>query len=727
MGEALRGAAALARAGRWLSTTTFLAAASDSAPVWSIWRPRQSRGTRAARADEVAEIFRRAVGGPENAERERARQFYLELRTLALLDDLRYNFRPRPFLRVRRHALPPVVFIPRATRANGGIVLLRVISDVRSRRSELDPLLVIAGLTRAGEAELHARTVVPPEDTAPGTDSDPTALYLAWLRNQLPVGQSPSVSASLPWVLPIRLPVTLITTTGGQAHDTSPLGPPKWVRNAPRLVAALLVTGMLTGAGVYVNKQPKNCDPNPLHEFDRDTVRLETGECYGISDGSVVFEPQHGVRLNGATQGRPGSGKGAGDDIDLAALMERIRKENDAAREAERRVVVFYAGEITAPAGNPSTALNGLRELAGVHARQKAINNRDRAGTGNQPKIIVEVANGGHGMDRQAETVDRIVGYQREHSHEVLGVVGFSRDRESTHDAVRRLLDVGLNVVAPQNSDDFLAKTANYFNLAATNREEGRAFQEAITAKAVAAGGTAVILTPPPGKGDIYSEQQARAARSALDGAGLKVFEKSQDEVEEACELPLTALYFTGRAEELPGLADVLSRSECASKKLALLTGDDTTKSLAAKGREALPSNVTLYYASLAAPKRTLPSSQLPADIARVLSPKEHPRNGDPLFEDGTMALAYDAMTILYEAAQEAEFQPEFVNGKLLTTEARGASGRIDLTPAHRGKHCGHTLALFKVVKKDESDAPKTTEVYYRGLNGTLAVCPADD
>jgi hypothetical protein len=703
-----------------MSTTTFLAAASNSAPVWSIWRPRQSRATRATRANEVAQIFQLAAGGPEGPERERARQFYLELRTLALLDDLRYNFRPRPVLRVRRHVLPPMVFVPRATRENGGIALLRVISDVRSRRSELDPLLVIAGLTRSDEAELHVRTVVASAFTDPGAEPDPTALYFAWVRDHLRVGQSPSVAASLPWVLPIRLPASLLDATGTLAHDASALGPPNWLRSAPRLLAGLVVIGMLTGAGVYVGKQPKNCDPDPLHAFDRDT-EVDAGECYGISDGSVVFTPDRGVRLNGESHSDRGTGKGAGE-LDLTYLMKRIKAENEAAR-SKRHVVLFYVGELTA-ADTPGTALNGLRELAGVHAKQKALNARDGAGGVGQPKVVVEVANGGYLMKRQAKTVTRIIRYAREHPHEVLGVVGFSRDNESTHKSVERLGNEGLNVLAPQNSDNHLAKShPNYFGLAATNHEQARAFQEAIAEKRVEADGTAVILTPPDNE-DIYSRQQTRDAEEALTDAGLKVHKKSYKEVEAAlCDWDPGVLYFTGRAEKLTELADALTASRCAPDKLALLTGDDLTKALATKGGEALPDYVTLYYASLAAPKYTLRYSQLPADIAKVLGVAKRPSPDDPLFEDGTMALAYDAATVLYEAALDARLEPAFINGRLLATTRNGAGGEIDLRPEHRGRQCGHTVAVFKVHK----NARTAEEVFYRGLGGDEpAACPDD-
>ncbi|WP_460070794.1 hypothetical protein [Streptomyces sp. YKOK-I1] len=717
-------------AGRWLSTTTFVAVESDFAPVWSFWRPRLSRATRAARAQEVARTFRLACDGPGGPERERARQFYLELRTLALLDDLRHNFRPRPVLRVRRHATPPVVFVPRACPANGGITLLRVISDVRSRRSELDPLLVIAGLTRADEAELHVRRVVPPAFTDAEADPDPSALYWAWVRDHLRVGQSPSVAASLPWVLSIRLPASLLGSTGTQAHDASPIGPPRWVRGAPRLLAALVVTGMLTGAGVLAGAQPENCDDRRLHAFDRAT-EVVGGECVGLSDGTVVFGPDGGVRLDGRTSDRPGDGKGAAG-TGLPQLMRRVAAENEDARSGPH-VVVFYVGELTTGGRKQAaTALNGLRELAGVHAKQKAVNARDGAGEAGRPKVVVEVANGGRLMERQDKAVTRVIDYAHAHPDEVLGVVGFSRDDEDTEGSVRRLRDAGLNVLAPQNSDDGLAAGyANYFGLAATNREEARAFQDAVDTGRVAVEPGEVLILTPDGTGDKYSTQQADDAEQALDATGKltarrMTYDTLAEVGEELCRPGLTALYFTGRAEKLTELADAVSSSRCAPEKLTIMTGDDSTKTLATAGQERLIGDVTLYYASLAAPEHTLSDSPLPTHIADVLD-VETPDDDDPLFEDGTMALAYDAMTVLYDAAQKAFWRPEFVNGELLKTKGKGAGGPIDLSPGRRPRPCGHTVALFKVYKEAGSagSGQKTEEAYYAGPDAAADGCPA--
>ncbi|MEU6357500.1 hypothetical protein ABZ896_50765 [Streptomyces sp. NPDC047072] len=727
------------RAGRWLATTTFLATATTCPPVWSAWRPRLSRATRAARADEVAQIFHRAIAGPEGDERDRARQFYLQLRALALLDDLRSNFRTRPVGRARRHVTPPVVFIPRATRRNGGIVLLRVISDVRSRRSELDPLLVVAGLAQADEGELDAPAVVAPAFTGAEIVPDPTALYRAWVRDHLRIGQSPSVASNLPWVLPIRLPAELLTTTGTEPHDTSPLGPTRRLPGSPRLVAALAVLATLGATGWYVADRADTCRPLPLlHAFDRETVRLNDTECYGISDGGAVFGTG-GVQLNGAVPGEPGTGTGVGAGWDLERLMERIGEENAQARSAGRHVVMIYAGEVTAePGGDPATALNGLRELAGVYAKQKAVNKQNAHGTAERPKIVLLVANGAHGMIRQGETVDTIVDYVRAHREEVVGVVGLSRDRKDTGEAIEKLRAVGLPVLDPMNSDDDLEEQPNYFGLAATNSEEARAFRHVIGMGRVAgvrAGANALVLTP-PGGGDPYSLQQAAAAVGELGprGARLKVREESYGSLTVAdlkgplCDRRPALVYFTGRAEQLGDLGRAMKHVSCSRPlKVALLTGDDMTKTLAVKGLDELPGWATLHYAALAAPLNTLGDSELPVDIADALGRKQTPAASDPLFEDGTTALSYDAATLLYEATRIALSQPGMVARTLLMQELRGATGDFDLSPGRKGEPCGHAVALFRVpVRAGQSDR-QPQQIFYGRLDAKGKICTVGD
>ncbi|CAM5621977.1 hypothetical protein SBADM41S_04789 [Streptomyces badius] len=100
----------LRRASRWFATTSSLAASSTGYPSdgWSWFSPSGSWRVIRARAAAVAERVADAGAGDEHA-----RQFHLELRVQALLEDLRHNYRPHSLdWRRSKRTVPPVVFLP---------------------------------------------------------------------------------------------------------------------------------------------------------------------------------------------------------------------------------------------------------------------------------------------------------------------------------------------------------------------------------------------------------------------------------------------------------------------------------------------------------------------------------------------------------------------------------------------------------------------------------------
>ncbi len=128
-------------------------------------RPVRSWRAIAARAYDVAEAMRE--GGV----------FPLQLYVLALFEDLRDNHRRASWdLRGLKRTRPPVLILRQVSRENGGIELIKAVSDVRSRRSELDPLLIVAGVA-AVDAPLLDRgtdTGAPPPGPTPVPRCSPT-------------------------------------------------------------------------------------------------------------------------------------------------------------------------------------------------------------------------------------------------------------------------------------------------------------------------------------------------------------------------------------------------------------------------------------------------------------------------------------------------------------------------------------------------------------------------
>ncbi len=235
----------LTQASRWFTTTTFLIPATLSGGVPAgRGRAEDSRRVRALRVIEQIAIAEGGGSGPgerEFAKQEQAWQFCLQLRVLAMLEDLRACYRPWSLdLRRRKRTCPPLVVMPRADYENGGLELVHAISNVRSRRSELDPLLLLAGVPNRCDI-MHR-----PAGSAGHDQTDLS--YESW-ATAMRVDQSPSLRSAWPWVLRY-----LINETALEVHDSEPNpqrpARPKWTL-AWSGWSLLLVTALAAG-GLWI-------------------------------------------------------------------------------------------------------------------------------------------------------------------------------------------------------------------------------------------------------------------------------------------------------------------------------------------------------------------------------------------------------------------------------------------------------------------------------------------
>ncbi|MEV0399256.1 hypothetical protein [Actinoallomurus sp. NPDC050550] len=214
---------------------------------------------------------------------------WLQTRTFAFLEDLRARHRKlSPTLRGFKRPVPSVVFLKNVTGRNGGVALLLAMSDVRSRRSELHPLLVVASVDHAHRADI---------DDLPGvrrtTDAlSPLARYEQWLES-LARAQGPSAQVALPWLL--RLPISV-----GSPIRAAP--PPLKLRIRPRWTwlwsgrSLLVLLAALAVGGSYLHAQltSTHCSVHGLFFANTDT-QLRTNpagsrECVGIATSGVRFE-----------------------------------------------------------------------------------------------------------------------------------------------------------------------------------------------------------------------------------------------------------------------------------------------------------------------------------------------------------------------------------------------------------------------------------------------------
>lgn len=735
----------LGRASRWFATTTFLAASGRQAAAWSLWRPRMSWDVTRARAREVAgEILKAQLPGTPEDEKDRAQQFHLQLRTLALLEDLRWAHRSwAPDLRGRKRRVPPVVFVPRADARNGALRVLGAISDVRSRRSEQDPLLVLAAVAHADVAAWLEDAGTAPV-TVHAVGSRRRGPYENWVSD-LRVRQAPSRGRALAWTLPVRLTRHQLGAGETTRLAPVPVGRSWWFLWSRWTVLAVLVLAACGGLLRVQQLGDRYCGPRLLGSNPDALWRVDPGgtrECVGVATGGVSFAGDGGgVRLSGTLPGEDTDRTGAA--VGLETLEAAIRRENarvDALPDVHY-VTVVYAGSLTTVAGQQSRALNSLKELTGVHLAQM----RNNAGPGDPLKIKVLVANGGQDMYFQTDMVQRIVDLARR-DRSIVGVVGLGRDTADSDSALTLLQQAGLAVVSTTNSGSYLAKGhVNYFGLAATDQEEAAALRLIVDGLAVPpADRWAAVLTRTAGRDDRYSPEQAQYGSAMLKEAGFQLIgghpleygltSNGDPDFEAALstschsEHPPAVLYLAGRADDVNQLMRRLAADAGCSRPLTVLTGDDLTKAQFRTGATSMAPQATLYYTALSDPSVTARDSDLAAVAAAEL--RLAPAGGNPyeddVFSDGALALAYDATAALQAGAAKAGASQHGGVGSVMAglravemkSRATGTVDFRDTRPLATGPQPGHGLHVIR-VRRGPQGTPVTERICGRAAGDT--------
>ncbi|MEV6205576.1 hypothetical protein [Kitasatospora sp. NPDC051914] len=717
----------LGRASRWFATTTFLAASGRQAAAWSLWRPRMSWDVTQARAREVTgEILKAQLPATPDDEKDRAQQFHLQLRTLALLEDLRWAHRSwAPDLRGRKRRVPPVVFVPRADAGNGALRVLGAISDVRSRRSEQDPLLVLAGVAHADVAAWLEDAGTAPV-TVHAVGARRRGPYESWVSD-LRVRQAPSRGRALAWTLPVRL--TRLQLSAGETTRLAavPVRRSWWFLWSRWTLLAVLVLAACGGVLRAQQLGDRYCEARLLGSNPDAVWRQDPGgtrECIGVATGGVSFAGDGGgIRLSGTLPGTDTDRTGAA--VGLETVEAAIRRENariDALPDV-RYITVVYAGSLTTAAGQQPRALNSLKELTGVHLAQL------RNNAGDPLKIKILVANGGQDMYFQTEMVQRIVDAARR-DRSIVGVVGLGRDTADSDSSLTLLQQAGLAVVSTTNSATYLAKGhVNYFGLAATDQEEAAALRLIVDGLALpAADKYAAVLTRTPTRDDRYSPEQAEYGSAMLKDAGFQLLggrpleygltSNGDPDFEAALRTSChsdhqpSVLYLAGRADDVNQLMRRLAADAGCSRPLTVLTGDDLTKAQFRTGATWMAPQATLYYTALTDPAVTARASDL-AEVAAAelrLVPRGDNPYEDDVFSDGALALAYDATAALQAGAAKAGASQLGGIGSVMAglravemkNRATGTVDFRDTRPLATGPQPGHGLHIIRVRRAAE-------------------------
>ncbi|MFD5035890.1 ABC transporter substrate-binding protein [Streptomyces sp. NPDC058377] len=657
-------------ASRWLATTSSLAASSTAYPSdgWSRFSPSGSWRVIRARAAAVAERVADAGSGDEHA-----RQFHLELRVQALLEDLLDSYRAHALdWRRGKRTVPPVVFLPTATQDNGGILLINAINNVRSRRSEVDPLLLLASLP--ADRIMRHTPPLPPEPPADGrSGSGARARYESWVED-LSVGQAPAAAVALAWVLRLPLPTEQLTHEHAHVQLVTHRVRRTWVRwvMSGRTVTLVLVAALL-GTFLWSEQWKETYCYGPLVGRSTDAVRLDgpggAEECIGVATASEVrFAEGNTLQLNGA-----------GEGVTFERIEQAVREQNAGIKPGEPRVTVVYAGPLTGSDSNKEDTRKGLEELTGVYLHQRFVND-----TANRSvKLRVLTANGGQDMLRQTTAVRKIIEVARR-DPSVVGVVGLGRNTTDSAAATGLLQRAGLPVVDTTNSGSDLARLyPNYFGLAATDEEQADAV--GLIARQLADRldrPQAVVLSRKVGNEDKdrYTTEQRRVGLEMLKESGFALaadtrYSLSEDGGSANLDAPLhticgaervpDALYFAGRVEDVNTLMSGLGQtSGCSDKKITVFTGDDLTKARFDDSTK-LADKVTLYYGALAPmsqgggrafydDSRKALQALLPDGQQLPALPKERPYE-DMMYASGQTVISYQATAALYAAATRGD------------------------------------------------------------------------
>jgi ABC-type branched-subunit amino acid transport system substrate-binding protein len=597
-----------------------------------------------------------------------AARFLLQIKTFALLEDLRdQHRRSAPDLRGFKRPCPPVVFLAGAGRHNGGLAVLSAISDIRARRSEFHPLIVIASVDAATREELGG----PAPGSGPAPGGDAQERYERW-RSSLGTAQGPSESVPLPYLL--RIPVTG-DPAAGRPDEFTVRRRPRWTWLwSRRSLGAALMALVLVLVYVQTNLRSTYCSVGlPVH-WNGDT-RIQTNgdgsrECVGVSTHGVRFERgPDSIGLDGERR-RP-SHRNTGSRLTLADLQRRIEDENEAVLASRKPyVTLVYVGIFTASPGQSDLTVSSIRELAGAHLAQMRNNRSGQPGAvGNPLKVRLLPANTGQNMLFSAETADRILDIAHR-DPTLVGVTGFGRNTDHSRAAIERLIAAGLPLVNTVNSSDRLPALPHYYGLAATNFDEAAATRAAVRAELRGKPISRLMLVhraPGPSR-DAYSREIADDVARALtprtvDRVVYTDTDDIADKVKRNCETaPAPFVYFAGRSEDLPGLMNGLVQGGCTRRHLVLMAGDDVTKTRFGTGPHEvpIPANTVVYHTAFVHLPFLIAGNAdqtngfflLARNLLGIGGPRARP--AEPLLVDGQMALTYDAVVALGQAAQNA-------------------------------------------------------------------------
>ncbi|WP_419995550.1 hypothetical protein [Streptomyces boninensis] len=638
--------------------------------------------------DKAVELLRREAERLQGADAADALRSLEELMFRALLADL-HRARPGKFLpRRRRRRTRRVILLglppgdaPEAAAVHRLLAAYRSSLGVPGSASLL--------LTGAGRAADYAQ---------PDWEGCRNLAEGAKRLQPASVGEAPSAP------LLIRMPdqQSFFATDGIYQTPVQPTWPLNWWPDRTEAVievVALTVAVSLIGPSLWQRIFP----PEP-----------------GCLDGSTVTGQAHPAVVGQGADTAVGSPREQYD-----AVVKAIGKLNRQALRAEsefgkpvRKVVYLGSGIDTDP---DEIVMNGtIPELRGIWLAQRRLNAQAAKESGYRVRLYVDVRDTGRkfrNVVREAKEVaaEAKRGEKLQNSRTVAGVIGFRESRAVTKRAAQVLSDHRIPVIGTTATAVAMQQAGDYYRPMSPDngRETAIAAQFADEGRVISTGGEscdtatrAVVVRDP---GDLYTNELAeKFVRNFGPGRTQTVFYPGRDGAQvsardtalRVCDAlrlePRTVVYWASRVAQFTAFVNAYGpASGCAGRPLTVIGSNELTN--AALGGQFRQSWLRLYHTVHVLPDghpdENGQAKELVAGYIREYTSR------DPWVNDGHVALAYDALTVLsfaldgaYTSTREADSQA--VKSKLDDgVRFEGASGAIEI-PAHHGSRPPRDKAL---------------------------------
>ncbi|GAA1295659.1 hypothetical protein GCM10009634_50500 [Saccharothrix xinjiangensis] len=337
---------------------------------------------------------------------------------------------------------------------------------------------------------------------------------------------------------------------------------PRWSRR--QVVALCSAAVVLAGAVAAVSWAVRE----PVCDDQEGLVRIE-GQCIGVADPNRAFD--------------------FGQDR-LGGVMERIRRQNEEATADPHHVSIAVLLNLTPPAEHAIEPVTQVGHQLEGALRAQALHNAD-----NTPKVALLPANAGDGFTHWEPAVGELL-RRRQAPDRLVAVTGFGQSLTTTKDAIRRLSENQVPMVASTMTSDALRGINGLLRPAPTNSRQAEvAAARAREVLLADAGGDlggrrpGVVVITDRNTDDDYSSDLAGKFKEKAEASDIEVlktmtydsrlkdvkgtFRADQPNI---CYASTRVFYFAGRGVHLSALVEALGDRPCEKgKELVILTGDD--------------------------------------------------------------------------------------------------------------------------------------------------------